>query len=110
MVAKKQLDILSRARINFYASYSQPGGGGEMTLSPSDVLRYLSDKESVIANHLGVSPDEYMLWLDSEGTVFCSGTTKTGNRCRNMVSRPQLSIEEWVELTKQAPRCKSHGG
>lgn len=79
-------------------------------LSIEEVLLYLEDKESVIAQNLGVSPDEYMLWLDSEGTVFCSGTTRSGKRCRNMVSRPQLSIEEWVQLTNEGRYCKSHGG
>lgn len=112
MISLIDLNTLDAAGVQFSASYSTVWGGGEMSLEPAEVLQYLKDKENIIASHLGVEAEDYILWIESEGCIFCTANTNSGKRCRNMVdgTRIQHDIKEWKELREKGGYCKRHGG
>ena len=70
---------------------------------------YLANKEAFTAQHLGVSLEEYTVWLELEGIARCSALTQKGARCRNMVSGGTYNdVQEWRR--KDQGYCTVHGG
>lgn len=87
------------------------GGGYHLLLSPEEVLEYIDNRDAVIAKHLGVSEEQYGLWIQSEGSVFCEATTKSGRRCRRRVAgtRSQLDLQDWIKALERGGYCSLHG-
>jgi hypothetical protein len=58
---------------------------GNCDLRPSDVLKFISDPEKFDANRCGVSLEEYRAWLRAKSDMQCTGITKSGRRCCNLI-------------------------
>lgn len=103
-MGKALLERLQELGVSF--SMSMPGE--TRFLSPEDLADLLRSRDGLIRRVFGFSEAEFEEWNERRGEVPCSGTTKSGKPCRNVVSSYVHPISEWVRLRNSNPRCRSH--
>ncbi len=109
MLSKETLMALKNANIRLYAEVPHPCGSETVLLTYSDVEKFIDDPEGFVAAQKGVSRDDYLGWLESQGTPRCGALTKKGTRCKNWVSGGmQMRIGEW--MNSNGGYCAVHGG
>ncbi|WP_162600833.1 hypothetical protein [Paraburkholderia sp. C35] len=122
-ISKAVVEALARANgagCNVRARYTEcaltvgvPGMGGFewIDATPEQVLRLADDPTAIYAELVGLTKAEYLEWFESQGLVYCSGTTVKGQRCKNPIVRPQaLSAQDWKKLREDGGYCHAHGG
>jgi hypothetical protein len=82
----------------------------ELSIDPSEVMEYLANPETFLAEARGVSMEEYRAWQAAEGAIQCHAQTKSGSRCRNMIAESDhyLTPQMWAHLQAQQPTCRVH--
>lgn len=99
---------LALAEITFSASLDVPGGCETVALDVDQALAYMAEPKIFAARYFGLSAEDYELWVAAEGLARCVATTKSGRRCRNLVSGTmQLSARQWGDLRDGL--CTVHG-
>lgn len=59
-------------------------------------LRLLQDKQEVYGELVSLNRTDYIEWVASRGSVYCSATTQKGHRCRNAtVGATRLKPTAW---------------
>lgn len=83
-----------------------------VSLEPEHAAIYLEDPTAGLAAGLGVTREEFVDYLSSEGSVSCEGKTLKGTPCRASVAGPstQLSVESWKAAKARGGYCRRHGG
>lgn len=74
-------------------------------LSIDDLHLYLTDEIKFLADHYQVNKATFQRYLDEQGTIRCSGTTKTGKPCRQILGE-FLTFKTW--LAGQGRLCARH--
>jgi hypothetical protein len=106
---KQTIASMRSAGISFVSHVRSPGGSTAVVLAPDDVSQFIQDRDTFAAQHFGVSRQQYLDWVETDGAPRCGATTKKGKRCANFVKGGiQRTIEEWVEL--DGGYCIVHGG
>lgn len=79
--------------------------------TPEQALRLLQDKYAVYGELMGLSRTDYIEWVASLGSVYCSATTQKGHRCRNpIVGATLLAPSAWKDTYESGGYCAVHGG
>lgn len=88
------------------------GGFRTFFISPTQAAKLISqEKQAVYGELLGLSRDEYVEWYHSQGSVYCSGHTKSGTRCRNtIIGATSLQPPAWLKQREEGGYCSTHGG
>lgn len=103
------LRTLDEAGISFAAHVKAPSGGHNVYLDLSDVAKFVEDQDGFAARYYKLTRDEYVEWIATEGTVQCSAKTKSGSRCKNIVSGGvHDDPQEWK--AHRTEYCAVHGG
>jgi hypothetical protein len=71
-------------------------GAKEIQVTLDQARRLASEPKQVIAEALGVSYEDYLIWLSWTGSAQCEATTAKGRRCRATV--PDLRFEHPRQL------------
>ena len=104
-------DLAHNAGCDFVIGVPSIGGSTTVSLTPDQVARLVTDKQAVFAEVMGLSDPEYIEWLQSQGSVYCSGRTRQGRPCRNfIVGGTGLKPDEWKALRAAGGHCTVHGG
>lgn len=86
-------------------------GSLERGITPQQALRMQTEREAVYAELVGLTAEEYVIWIGQGGSVLCSGRTKAGRACRNpIVGGTLLDAKVWKELNDAGGYCSVHGG
>lgn len=106
---QRTIDALANAGISFAAHMPCPGGSATIWLPPQDVAIFVKDPQQAAANYFKASKQEYLDWVATDGTPRCGAKTRSGKRCRNIVSGGiQQPFERWLQL--DGGFCTIHGG
>jgi len=106
---KQTITAMRAAGISFVTYVRAPGGSATISLEPDDVFAFVQDRDAFAAKHFGVTRQQYLDWVETDGAPRCGATTKKGTRCQNSVRGGiQRTIEEWVHL--DGGYCPVHGG
>ncbi len=104
------LKAAEAAGCSFYVSVPALGGTRTAALTPEQVTRFGSDKQTVFAQVMGLTVPEYVEWYESQGSVYCSARTRQGRQCRNFIAGGTgLEPEEWKSLRGVGGYCSTHG-
>lgn len=60
-------------------------GAKEIGLTPAQAARYATEPQAVVAEALGVTYEDYLVWLSWGGAAQCQAVTGKGHRCRGTV-------------------------
>ncbi len=64
-----------------------PSGGTEVEItSADDLLAYYTDADAFAAKHFGVTKEQYVAWIETNGHPLCASRTKRGTLCQNMLT------------------------
>jgi hypothetical protein len=86
-------------------------GMQRVELLPAHIRLYLSDADLGVAAALNTSREDYLEWLEGWGSVRCSGTTATGDRCLHSAKgMTSLELGEWLTARAKCGYCAVHGG
>lgn len=100
---------LAAAPIEFVGTVAAPGGGKNISLNAEDLEAFCADPEGYYALRQGVTKDEYLQWVATEGTPRCGALNSDGARCGNQVSGGiQMGLERWLQ--EDGGLCAIHGG
>lgn len=106
---KQTILAMQSAGITFLVSVPAPGGSTTFALQSGEVPAFIQDRDTFAASHFGVTRQQYLDWVKTDGAPRCGATTKKGTRCANSVTGGiQRTIGEWVEL--DGGYCTVHGG
>ncbi len=88
-------------------------GGGFCTetvvsLSPDQVIGYLSQGLDYVLRLQGIEPDEFEQWQQTDGLALCAQTLRNGSLCGNQVAS-QCSLTDWKRIHRNE-YCHRHGG
>lgn len=87
------------------------GGGTTHVATPEQALRMLDDKYAVYGELVGLARPDYIEWVSSQGSVYCSAKTQKGDRCRNcIIGATQLPSVAWKVIYETGGYCAIHGG
>lgn len=88
------------------------GGGTEtVTMTPDDLRVYIEDPDLGAARAAGVSREDYLVWLETEGFVQCDAVTRAGARCKNgRFGHYAEDPAQWLQRRKRGGYCTTHGG
>lgn len=104
-----QAKVVQPIEAQIRISFPVPGGGREMLIPATEQANYSANPTAYLANYFGVSEVDFIRWVETDGTPFCGETTKSGRKCRNIVSGgSQRSLRDWIELDGGC--CAVHGG
>lgn len=108
-LCSKTLMALEDAGITLSASVRTPYGSETITIDAKDAERFLADRDGYAAARYGIPREDYIAWVESEGTPRCGEITSKGTRCRNFVSGGiHLPLKVWMKL--DGGQCAVHGG
>ncbi|MBZ9757844.1 hypothetical protein LB524_21390 [Mesorhizobium sp. ESP6-5] len=79
---KQTIAAMRAAGISFVSYVRAPGGSTTIVLEPNDVPAFIEDRDSFAAKHFGVSRQQYLDWVETDGAPRCGATTKKGTRCQ----------------------------
>jgi len=82
----KTMLSMRSAGISFLSHVPSPGGSTAVVLEPDDVLRFIQDRDAFAAQYFGVTRQQYLDWVETDGAPRCGATTTKGTRCANIVS------------------------
>ncbi|PWF23213.1 hypothetical protein [Corticimicrobacter populi] len=86
-------------------------GSHTVIATPEQALRLLQDKQEAYGELMGLNRTDYIEWLTSQGSVYCSATTQKGYRCRNtIVSATFLEPSAWKTTCETGGYCAMHAG
>ncbi len=108
-------EIIS-SHISHGTSYCVDHGLGwgrvRIDLQPHHARTYLVDPTMAMAARAGLTRDEFVEWLSSEGSVRCNGVTRAGAPCKAGVkgAGSQMSISAWKAAKERGGYCSVHGG
>jgi len=106
---KSTIAKLAEAPLEFVGQVAAPGGGASVCLQANELEAFCDDPEGFFALHQAATKDEYLQWVETEGTPRCGATTNRGARCCNIVSGGiQMSLEDWLQ--EDGGFCTVHGG
>lgn len=109
MLDKQTITAMRAAGISFVSYVPTPGGSTTISLEPDQVPAFVQDRDAFAAKHFGVTCQQYLDWVATDGAPRCGATTTKGTRCGNFVSGGiQRSIDEWIRL--DGDYCTVHGG
>lgn len=98
-IDRTTVDAMARAGIDFAVNFRAPGGGRNELIGAEDVELFVTDPDAAAAKHYGVSKELYRDWVESDGSIQCSGITVSGQRCKNHLSGAgQRDIKEWLSM------------
>jgi hypothetical protein len=104
------LHIAQDAGCQFIVGVPSLGGSATLGLTPEQAHRLTTDKQALFAELMGLSVPEYIEWLQSQGSVYCSARTKRGKQCRNfIVGATWLEPEKWKAQRAEGGYCAAHG-
>ena len=90
----------------------QFGGGfctpSRVSLTPEQVVAYLSEGLDYVLGLQGIDPSEYEEWQATDGLALCMETPKSGKLCGNQVAS-QCDLPTWKNLHRNS-YCHLHGG
>lgn len=105
------LKALEQAGCQLAVSVPVLSGARTIVANPEQALRLLQDRQAVYGELMGLTRTEYVEWLSSEGSVYCSATTQKGNRCRNAIAGATLlEPAAWKAVCESGGYCAVHGG
>jgi hypothetical protein len=82
-------------------------GSQAIALTREQVIKYLEDPKGAVAEALGVTHEQYLMWNEANGYVRCEATTIRGDRCWNRVPNVRhMTPTEWVK--GQGGYCATH--
>jgi hypothetical protein len=90
-------------------SIAVPYGRRAFRIPFSEVERFKLDQIGVAAQLLDMPREDYVRWVEQEGSVQCMATTKQGKRCR-IGSQRGMRKTEWMALDREGFLCHVHGG
>ena len=90
-------------------SIAVPYGRRAFRIPFSEVERFRLDQVGVAAQLLDMPREDYVRWVEQEGSVQCMATTKQGKRCR-IGSQRGMRETEWMALDREGFLCHVHGG
>lgn len=98
---------LSHLGVGFYCTHPHYAGEVTVALPAADLAEYARDPVLYLAKHYGLSRSQYLAWHESNYSVTCASTTRSGKPCRNIVEGGH-SVEpaRWREL--QGTHCHRH--
>lgn len=80
-----------------------------MFLDSNQIEAFIEDPIQFVADKNGVFKSQYVDWIETGGTPRCGAKTKSGNRCKNIVSGGvQQPLERWLQ--EDGGFCTIHGG
>ncbi|MAF02090.1 hypothetical protein [Herbaspirillum sp.] len=87
------------------------GGARTVVMTAAQAARLPTEKETVFGELLGLSRVDYVEWFHSQGSVYCSDSTKGSSRCRNViVGATSLEPLAWLKQRAEGGYCRTHGG
>jgi hypothetical protein len=96
------------AEADYTICLTRPGGGETLLVGRAELDQYNLDPDGYAAEHFGFATiDEYREWAALDGTPLCSEQTKSGELCRNSISRSQREAADWKALHRTQP-CTVH--
>lgn len=105
----KLLKKLEKAGCQLTVNVPVFNGNQTIAASPEQVLRLLQDKQEVYGELLGLNRTDYIEWIASQGSVYCSAKTQKGTRCRNTITSacflPPLT---WRSIYTTGGYCSVH--
>lgn len=105
------LQALTKAGCQLAVSVPVLSGTRTIAANPEQALRLLQDKQTVYGELLRLSRTDYVEWLSSEGSVYCSARTQKGDRCRNaIIGATFLEPAAWKAVCESGGYCAVHGG
>jgi len=106
---KLTLDYIYSAPLEIVARLRAPWGGISAFPARADIEEFLNDPEDWYARSEGVSKDDYLNWIASEGLPRCGAVLRNGHSCKNPVSGGiQRGLHDWLQA--DAGFCRLHGG
>jgi hypothetical protein len=85
-----------------------PCGGETLDIDRAELDQYNRDPDGYAAAHFRfATADEYREWIACHGAALCSARTKSGRLCRALISRIQLTPDEWKRLHRSRS-CTAH--
>jgi hypothetical protein len=113
-------DALERELIRSHIAHGQAywidrglgWGNVRIALEPEEAEEYLVDPTGAMARQAGLSREDFVEWLSSEGSIRCEGVTLSGARCKAGVVgvSSQLPVKAWKEAKARGGYCGRHGG
>jgi hypothetical protein len=87
-------------------------GNLRVDLQPDQARAYLVDPTGTMAARVGLTRDEFVEWLSSEGSIRCDAVTQKGSPCKAGVKgvSGQMRIGPWREAKDRGGFCGTHGG
>jgi len=86
-----------------------PGGWSSFSLPVSSLAEYEKDPIAFSADLLGMTSEQYLHYLESDGTVQCSGKSANGKQCKHR-SKQCSTHRQWLELDRSGWVCSKHQG
>jgi hypothetical protein len=104
------LRVARAAGCQFVIGVPSIGGSTTIALTPEQTYLLTTDKQALFADVMGLSKPEYIEWYESQGSVYCSASTKQGKQCRNtIVGATLLEPKEWLAQRTAGGYCAAHG-
>ena len=94
----------------FVVQYLGLEGWEKFTATQDQYENFKDDPLGLVAIHLGVSVEDYLLWIEANGYGRCIATTSKKVQCRGSVPGRYYFCSEWVEARKIGEYCAIHGG
>lgn len=103
------LNRLQELGVEFGISIPNQWGATTIAASPQQIVEFEDDPVAFYAKAHGVSVQNYLSWVESNYHVYCSGKTKKGKRCKNVVvGGSNVDADTWANM--QGSYCSLHGG
>lgn len=113
-------DALEREVISAYIAHGEAywvemnlgWGNLRADLHPNLARAYLDDPTGAMATRAGLTREEFIEWLSSEGSIRCNAVTQKGEPCKSGVRgvSGQMSLGRWKEAKDRGGYCGAHGG
>ena len=105
----KLSEVLAAAKIiekvGAYIGMDFPGG--EMSLSPEDLVDVLQDEDAWLAKQYGISTDRFKAWrVYMQQNQQCTGNTRNGKQCKNRGGAQYVTPQRFVP--GESDRCSLH--
>ena len=85
------------------------GGSERVTLNPDEIRAYLEDPDAGAGRSAGVSREDYLAWLESDGFVRCDAVTRAGTRCqKGRFGFYGENPQGWLERLRRGTYCTVH--
>lgn len=101
------IEELAQLDVKFLCEHSGPAGKVAVALSKDQVLQYVKDPVGFLAEHYGVSKQDYLEWHRSGYIVRCAGITGKGKRCMAVIAGGSgLEPAQWAAM--KGGKCRAH--